>query len=147
METKHQERNVTIQLHSLIRHPGQAEEKHFIQADGAIIDKKGKKYLVYEESMDGQNTRTMIKLDHLDAFIMRNGSVTMRLPFNEKNETNGSYGNGPTSFPLNVRTKKLEFTEEQDGANGQFHVQYGLYANEEKLGTYELTITYTEGTK
>lgn len=136
-----------IQLHSLIRHPGQAEEKHIFQTNGAIINKKGKKYLMYEESMDGQNTRTMIKLDPLDAFIMRNGSVTMRLPFNEKNEMNGSYGSGPASFPLIVRTKKLECTEEQDDTKGQFRVQYGLYANGEKLGTYELTITYMEGNK
>ena len=50
------------------------------------------------------------------------------------------------SVYLSKRTN-LSYTAEQDDSGGRFNVHYELHAEGSLLGTYELTITYTEGTK
>ncbi|MER2088514.1 MAG: DUF1934 domain-containing protein [Sporosarcina sp.] len=146
MESREKERNVKIKLQSSIRHPGQDEEKHELNATGLLIEKAGKPYLKYEEEQGGKRIQTIVRLDSSDALIMRRGAVNMRLPFIEAGERSGTYGNGPAAFDLVVKTEKLDFTERKDGSGGRFNVNYNLHAEGSLLGTYELTITYTEGT-
>lgn len=142
METQDRVRNVDIQLHSSIRHPGQDQENHELSLTGQFIVKKGSYYLKYEEQQNGQSVQTTAKMGTKDALILRSGTVSMRLPFIEKGERPGNYGSGPASFNLLVKTTQLEFNEQA----GRFHVAYELHAEGSLLGTYELTITYTEGT-
>ena len=146
MESREKGRYVTIKLHSSIRHPGQDEEKHELNAKGLLIEKAGKSYLKYEEQQSGKSIQTIVKLDSTDALIMRRGAVTMRLPFVASGERPGTYGSGPATFDLVVKTAKLDFTEQEDNSGGRFNVNYDLHAEGSLLGTYELTITYTEGT-
>ncbi|MBE1555754.1 DUF1934 domain-containing protein [Sporosarcina limicola] len=147
MESQDSERKVNIRLHSSIQHPGQDEEVHELKLLGQLIEKKGKSYLRYEEQQSGNLIRTTVKLDAEDALIMRKGAVNMRLPFVVAAEDRaGSYGNGPASFNLIVKTHRLEHKEEQGGTGGEFKVHYGLHADGSPLGTYKLTITYREGT-
>ena len=146
METQKKDRNVLIRLYSSIRHPDQDEEKHELTANGLLIEKAGKSYLKYEEQQSGKSIQTIVKLDSTDALIMRRGAVTMRLPFVAAGERLGTYGSGPATFDLVVKTDKLEFTEQKDKSGGRFNVNYDLHAEGSLLGTYELTITYTEGT-
>ena len=145
MDTQDRVRNVSIQLHSLIRHPGQEQEMHELSLAGQFIEKKGKSYLKYEEQQNGTVVRTTVKLDAEDALILRSGAVTMRLPFSANDKRPGTYGNGPASFNLLVETDHLEFITGADESTGRFHVAYHLHAEGSLLGTYELTITYTEG--
>ena len=63
MESREKERYVTIKLHSSIRHPGQDEEKHELNAKGLLIEKAGKSYLKYEEQQSGKSIQTIVKLD------------------------------------------------------------------------------------
>ena len=146
METQKKDRNVLIRLYSSIRHPDQDEEKHELTANGLLIEKAGKSYLKYEEQQSGKSIQTIVKLDSTDALIMRRGAVTMRLPFVAAGERPGTYGSGPATFDLVVKTDKLDFTEQKDKSGGRFNVNYDLHAEGSLLGTYELTITYTEGT-
>jgi uncharacterized beta-barrel protein YwiB (DUF1934 family) len=142
METQDRVRNVDIQLHSTIRHPGQDQEIHELSLTGQLIEKKGYYYLKYEEQQNGNSVLTTVKMGTEDALILRSGAVTMRLPFILEGERPGNYGSGPASFNLLVKTTRLEFSEQA----GRFHVTYELHAEGSLLGTYELTITYTEGT-
>lgn len=137
--------NVKVRLHSSIQHPNQQLEIHELMAIGERIDKAGKAYLRFNEEIDGQTVRTIVKLDEQDAQIMRNGAIQMRLPFRTSEATIGAYGNGPLTMHLHVRTETLQF-EEQQNRNGRFHVKYELHADQSILGTYEITITYSEGT-
>ncbi|HJF33180.1 MAG TPA: DUF1934 domain-containing protein [Sporosarcina psychrophila] len=146
MESREKERYVKIKLHSSIRHPGLDEEKHEVNAKGLLIEKAGKSYLKYEEQQSGNSVQTIVKLDSANALIMRRGAVTMRLPFVKAGERPGTYGSGPATFDLVVKTEKLDFTENEDRSGGRFNVIYDLLAEESLLGTYNLTITYTEGT-
>ena len=143
METQDRVRNVDIQLHSSIRHPGQDQENHELSLTGQLIEKKGSYYLKYAEQQNGQSVQTTVKMGAQDALILRSGAVSMRLPFILKGERPGTYGNGPASFNLLVKTTELEFNQQA----GQFRVAYELHAEGSLLGTYELTITYTEGTR
>lgn len=146
METQEFKKNVHIRVHSLIQHPGQPKEMHELRMPGELIERKGTSYLRYKEVQNGESVLAMVKLDTNEALIMRKGAVNMRLPFTQGKRRPGSYGNGPASFELIVETEKLDLTEQVDGLGGEFTVHYGLHSNGSLLGTYELTITYTEGT-
>lgn len=137
--------SVKVRLHSSIQHPQQEQQVQDLIAVGERIDKAGKAYLWFNEEVDGQQVRTIVKLDKQDAQIMRNGAIQMRLPFRASEVTVGAYGNGPLTMHLHVQTKALQFKEESP-CNGQFHVTYELHADQSLLGTYEITITYSEGT-
>nr|WP_255723434.1 DUF1934 family protein [Sporosarcina sp. ACRSL] len=132
-------RNVDVRLQSAIRHVGQAADKHELTASGSIIEKAGKAYLQFTENVNGQQVRTTVKLDQKDALIMRTGAVQMRLPFSIGDMRPGTYGSGPATFDLLVKTTKLEVRPDE------FIAHYELHSEGTLLGTHELTITYTEG--
>lgn len=146
MESKEIGRPVFIRLQSSIRHPGQDEEMHELETTGRYIERANTSYLKYNEIANDQEIRTTVKMGNNDALIMRSGAVDMRLPFIADGEKPGDYGNGPANFKLLVKTNRLELTAQQDGSGGQFGVAYELHAEGSLLGTYELLITYTEGT-
>lgn len=128
-----------VTLRSTIIHEGQEAESHELESAGEIIVKAGKTFLRFEEKQNGQQIRTIVKLDKEDAFVMRSGAVQMRLPFTPGEMRPGTYGNGPALFNLLVKTGKLEVTNER------FTVHYELHAEGALLGKHELTIHYTEG--
>lgn len=146
MESKTIGRPVEIRLHSSIQHPGQEKEIHEIQATGRVIEKANSLYLQYAEEQNGNEIKTLVKMGKDEALIMRSGAVTMRLPFEIDRERPGEYGSGPANMKLIVKTNELEFKEESDQASGRFGVNYELHAQGSRLGTYEITITYSEGT-
>jgi len=135
---------VLIQLQSSIQHPGQDAETHNLEATGTYIKKAGTSYLKFVETTEGKEIRTTVKMSDDDALILRRGALDMRLPFIVGSELPGTYGNGPASFKLRVKTKRLAINNGHQ--HGSFNVAYELHAEGALLGTYELTITYTEGT-
>ncbi|MCM3744220.1 DUF1934 domain-containing protein [Sporosarcina luteola] len=139
MESNKEGRNVDVRLRSTIRHAGQAADRHELSAEGTLIEKAGKTYLRFVEDLNGQEVRTTVKLEEGDALIMRSGAVQMRLPFTQGEMRPGTYGNGPATFDLLVKTTKLEV-----GAD-KFTAHYELHAEGALLGRHELNITYTEG--
>ncbi|MFS0690520.1 DUF1934 domain-containing protein [Sporosarcina sp. 179-K 8C2 HS] len=141
MESNKDGQIVDVRLQSTIRHVGQAADKHELEASGTLIEKAGKTYLRFVEDLNGEQVRTTVKLEEGDALIMRNGAVQMRLPFSLDEMRPGTYGNGPATFDLLVKTTKLEV-----GAD-KFTAHYELHAEGALLGRHELTITYTEGQK
>ena len=147
MESKGIDQPVIIRLQSSIRHPGQDEETHELETLGRYIEKSNTSYLKYDEVANDQEIRTTVKMGNAEALIMRSGAVDMRLPFIADGERPGAYGNGPANFKLIVKTNRLELTEREDVLGGRFGVAYELHAEGALLGTYELIITYTEGTK
>ncbi len=136
---------VSIGLKSEIRHPGQELDVMELELEGSIIEKAGKRYLRYEETHNREIVKTTVKLDPEDAVIMRTGAVRMRLPFAPEGTRLGSYANGPLELDLRVVTNALVLTEDRN--SGEFHVRYDMHAEDGLLGSYELTITYAEGTR
>lgn len=146
LESKKIGRSVQIRLHSSIQHPGQDKETHELQATGQFIEKANSFYLRYDEEQNGDTIQTTVKISENEALIMRKGAVTMRLPFDTERDRLGEYGTSPASMNLLVKTNQLEFAKEADRETGRFNVDYELHAEGSLLGTYKLTITYTEGT-
>ena len=141
MEPNKEGQNVEVRLQSTIRHVGQAPDKHELQASGTLIEKAGKTYLRFVENLNGQQVRTTVKLDEGDALIMRSGAVQMRLPFSLGEMRPGTYGSGPATINLLVKTTKLEV------GSDNFTAHYELHAEGTLLGRHELTIYFTEGQK
>lgn len=144
MDRKAAEETVHVQLHSSIHHPGQEKETHTFQAIGRYTEKSNSAYLQYEEELDGQKIQTIVKLGNEEALIMRSGAIKMRLPLSKVEERFGEYQNGPVTFKLQVKTTELDIIQEEE-RNGKFQAAYELYAEGSILGTYELSITYSEG--
>ena len=139
MESKMVGRNVDVRLQSTIRHVDQDADKHELATSGTLVEKAGKTYLQFVENQNDQQVRTTVKLEENDALIMRNGAVQMRLPFSLGEVRPGTYGSGPATFNLLVKTTKLEV------GSDTFEAHYELHAEGALLGTHELIITYTEG--
>lgn len=137
-------KDVSVKLQSSIQHPGQEKEVHLLETTGRYIKKAQTSYLKYEETTNGEKIDTTVKIMDGEALILRSGAVSMRLPFVKEHERPGTYGNGPAAFRLNVKTTALDFTDKDAG--GEFNVNYELHADGALLGTYEITITYSEGT-
>lgn len=146
MDSKQIERPVRISLHSSIQHPGQDKETHEMQMAGSYLEKAGNAYLRYVEEQDNEKIQTTVKMGNDEALIMRTGPLKMRLPFVVDGERPGEYKNAHANFKLLVKTKKLNYLKETDIA-GRFVVHYELYTEGSLLGTYELSITYSEGIK
>lgn len=143
MGSVHDAQHVDIQLHSSIQHPGQKKDSVKLNVTGQRIVKNGTSYLQYEEQHDGQTIQSTIKLGYDEALIMRSGAVKMRLPLTVGKRRDGQYKTDQMALPLVVKTKKLQFNEEEQ--SGSFKVQYDLHADGSLLGRYELSITYAEG--
>ena len=147
MDSNQLDRPVKIRLHSSIQHPGQDKVTHEIQMAGRYIEKAGISYLRYVEEQDGAEIQSTVKMGSEDALIMRSGALKMRLPFFTDSDRAGEYRNAQANFNLLVRTKQLEFIKEATPTKGRFSVHYELHAEGSLLGTYELSITYSEGIK
>src|SRR5699024_11874454 len=87
---------------------------------------------LYEEQHDGQTIQSTIKLGHDEALIMRSGAVKMRFPLALGETRNGQYNNEHMALPLIVKTKKLQYEENEQ--SGSFIVQYELHADGSLLG-------------
>ena len=144
MDSKQLDRPVQIRLHSSIQHPGQDKEVHDIQMTGLYIKKAGISYLRYVEEQAGEEIQSTVKMGNEDALIMRVGALKMRLPFFTDSDRAGEYRNAQANFKLLVRTKHLEFIKEAATTEGRFSVRYELHTEGSLLGTYELSITYSE---
>lgn len=120
---------------------------HEIQTTGRYIEKAGISYLRYIEEQDGAEIQSTVKMGNDDALIMRAGALKMRLPFFTDSDRAGAYSNAQANFKLLVRTKHLEFIKEATNTEGRFSVHYELHTEGSLLGTYELSITYSEGIK
>lgn len=144
MESKAIGKPVKILLHSSIQHPGQDKETSEIELTGSYIAKPQSSYLKYEEQQQQGNVQTTVKMSEEKALIMRSGAINMRLPFELNEIRSGQYINGPARLKLYVKTHAIEFKEEPNSSNGRFHVQYQLIDGHAKVGTYEITMTYTE---
>lgn len=135
---------VHIQLHSSIQHPGQEKETHALQSVGKYMEKNGSAYLQYEEEQDGEKIQSIVKLGSKEALIMRSGAIKMRLPFSIDEVRLGEYRNQQMALKLQVKTTALQL-KQKDKRNGTFSIAYELHAEGSLLGTYELSITYSEG--
>lgn len=120
-------------------------ETYEMWLQGSLINKSGSNYLRYEEVQEEHTVQTTIKLNNDQAFIMRSGGISMRLPLNKKQLENGHYENMYGSLPIVTKTNELSHERINDTIEGRFYAQYDLIVNGASVGNYTLDIHYSEG--
>ncbi|RUL53130.1 MULTISPECIES: DUF1934 domain-containing protein [Lysinibacillus] len=142
------EKSVKIKLNSTIQPIDGEPENYEMWLNGSYINKAGKTYLRYEEVLDDKSIQTTVKMDNLQALILRSGGVKMRLPFNSEKQESGHYDTQFGTLPILTETHQLTHDhEEEHGINGNFKVQYDLIISGQSVGKYTLEIHYSEGQK
>ena len=136
-------KRVNIRLTSAISYAEGETESVEMWLDGHIVEKNGTKYLRYTEEHESQSIKTTIKLAGDQSFIMRKGSVDMRLPLNVKQRETGHYTSEVGSLPLWIDTAHLHYTTETE-QQSQFETKYALHVGGQLAGTYTLKLTFTE---
>jgi uncharacterized beta-barrel protein YwiB (DUF1934 family) len=134
--------DVKIKLVSSIIPTEGEQETYEMWLQGTFIEKSGTPYLRYEEMQDDQTIRTTVKLTNEQAFIMRNGGITMRLPLNTAQPERGRYESKFGLIPLMTETNQLSYERLETG--GQFRTAYELIIDGSSVGNYTLEINYTE---
>lgn len=131
---------IQIQLTSVIRYLESEAEKYEMWLEGHLTEKRGAYYIRYTEEQEAGSITTMIKITDDTALIMRSGAVMMRLPLQKDVPQAGHYNSDAGQMPLAIDTQALE----HDIARGQFTTTYELAISGQKVGSYTLTINYTE---
>lgn len=117
-------------------------ETYEMWLQGSVMEKAGTHYLRYEEFQDDKEIRTTVKLKNDQAFIMRSGGVTMRLPLTLQQKERGHYESVYGSIPIVVKTHQLSYEPLENG--GRFMTKYDLIIGGNAVGHYTLDINYSE---
>ncbi|WHY00614.1 DUF1934 domain-containing protein [Neobacillus sp. DY30] len=112
---------------------------------GTYFEKGNAAYLRYEEAVEEGNVRTIVKMGHLEALILRGGAIKMRLPFELNRKLNGSYEMPFGQFATVTKAKKIDFSYEN--GKGHFSVLYDFTMEGALASTYQLEIAFQEEKK
>ncbi|XJZ27179.1 DUF1934 domain-containing protein [Bacillota bacterium Lsc_1132] len=104
-------------------------------------------YLKYEEMTEEGSIRTIVKATKEEALILRNGAVTMRLPFTLDSKKSGYYEVPFGKFATSTFTKKIEHQYQTESGTGYIQLVYDFSVQGTDAGTYELHITFQEEEK
>ncbi len=137
-------KEANVRIRSLIQHPDAPPTIEQQRLNATWIQKGQTDYIQYEETKDDMTIRTNVKITDDDILILRGGDIEMRLPLRHGQVQIGTYRNDPLHWKLRVVTDDLQI--ERNDTKGRLHADYTLSLGEQLLGTYALTITYTEGT-
>ena len=135
---------VKIKLMSQIIPTDGELETYEMWLQGSFVNKSGSSYLRYEEVQEEQKIQTTVKLNNEQSFIMRSGSISMRLPLNSKQKENGHYENMYGSLPIVTKTIELSHEPLNEKIEGRFYAHYDLIINGASVGNYKLEIHYSE---
>lgn len=110
---------------------------HFYQKEDAI-------YLKYEEMTEEGRIRTVVKAAKEEALILRNGSVTMRLPFALNSKKNGYYEIPFGTVKTSTFTKKIDHHYQAECGTGYIQLVYDFSLQGSDAGTYVVQINFQE---
>ncbi len=109
--------------------------------EGRYYEKKGSRYISYEESeisgLDG--TTTILKLGNEEAILMRSGGLSSRMVFRVDCETKNTYRTEYGVFELSILTQKLDINVCNNMINSVY-LKYELSINSGEAYTNEMNI-------
>jgi uncharacterized beta-barrel protein YwiB (DUF1934 family) len=132
---------VKINVKTTINH----DETFELMVFGTYFEKGNAAYLRYEEAVDEGNVRTIVKMAHNDALILRGGAIKMRLPFELNRKLNGSYEMPFGQFATVTKAKRIDYSYEN--GKGHFGVLYDFSMEGAEASTYQLEIAFQEEKK
>lgn len=132
---------VKINVKTTIDH----DETFELMVFGTYFEKGNAAYLRYEEAVEEGSVRTIVKMAHNDALILRGGAIKMRLPFELNRKLNGSYEMPFGQFATVTKAKRIDFSYEN--GKGHFEVLYDFSMEGVEASTYQLEIAFQEEKK
>ncbi|WP_259455635.1 DUF1934 domain-containing protein [Bacillus sp. PK3_68] len=134
---------VDIHLTTSIEHEGEKEVFKFMLS-GEFQEKNGSFFLKYNEIQEEGTIQTIVKFSDKGAVILRSGAIKMRLPFNEKEQMNGSYESPQGTLAMSTRTNKLSHshTYKESQLEGALRLDYHLLMQGIAVGSYTLDLTF-----
>jgi uncharacterized beta-barrel protein YwiB (DUF1934 family) len=132
---------VKINVKTTIDH----DETFELMVFGTYFEKGNSAYLRYEETVEEGSVRTIVKMAHNDALILRGGAIKMRLPFELNRKLNGSYEMPFGQFATVTKAKRIDYSYEN--GKGHFGVVYDFSMEGAPTSTYQLEIAFQEEKK
>ncbi|MDQ0974417.1 uncharacterized beta-barrel protein YwiB (DUF1934 family) [Neobacillus niacini] len=132
---------VKINVKTTIDH----DETFELMVFGTYFEKGNSAYLRYEEAVEEGSVRTIVKMAHNDALILRGGAIKMRLPFELNRKLNGSYEMPFGQFATVTKAKRIDYSYEN--GKGHFGVVYDFSMEGAPTSTYQLEIAFQEEKK
>jgi uncharacterized beta-barrel protein YwiB (DUF1934 family) len=121
------------------------DETFELMVFGTYFEKGNASYLRYEEAVEEGSVRTIVKMAHNDALILRGGAIKMRLPFELNRKLNGSYEMPFGQFATVTKAKRIDYSYEN--GKGHFGVLYDFSMEGREASTYQLEIAFQEEKK
>ena len=132
--------NVVIKISGLqiVENTGDNVE---VIAKGKHYLKKDKRYLLYEEYENDENTKTsnMIKFNNDIVEITRKGQVDGKLIFQENQKKQSLYSTPMGDLLIEVLTKEIEVSDDDDDVN--LKIKYQIHVDGNKVSDNEIDIS------
>lgn len=143
--TQNQQAFVPVDIHltTSIEHEGEKETFEFMLS-GEFQEKNGSVFVKYNEVQEEGTVQTIVKFSDKGAVILRSGAVNMRLPFNEREQMNGSYQSPHGTLAMLTRTNKLSHshTYNESQLEGALQLDYQLLMQGAAVGSYTLDLKF-----
>ncbi|WML50470.1 DUF1934 family protein [Neobacillus sp. PS3-34] len=123
---------------------GKTKETYQLAADGRYYNKGDAYFLQYEEVLEEDRIRTIVKVDGDSALILRSGSIKMRMPFLLNKKQRGSYETPAGMLETEATAKRIAHTYSQGVHSGSVEILYDLKVQGSRAGTYHLEIIFEE---
>ncbi|WP_323703325.1 DUF1934 domain-containing protein [Mammaliicoccus sp. Dog046] len=132
--------DITINIKQVVKQNG---EKSTFQTDTTgTYHKKNSDIIRYEETIDDQIVKNMLKIEDNGVKIHRTGTVKTVFHFVEGQDTISYYDTEAGRMTMNVHT--LSVKHFQDDNKGKLKIHYQLSDQSGLLGTYQFQINFKE---
>lgn len=134
------EENIHINIKQVVKQNG--EKSTFQTNTSGTYHRRNSDIIRYEETIDNQIVKNMLKIENNGVKIHRTGAVKTVFHFVEGQETISYYDTEAGRMTMNVKT--LSIKHDIDDIKGKLRIHYQLSDPTGLLGTYQFQINYKE---
>ncbi|GGI03260.1 MAG TPA: DUF1934 domain-containing protein [Staphylococcus sp.] len=134
------EENIHINIKQVVKQNG--EKSTFQTNTSGTYHRRNSDIIRYEETIDNQIVKNMLKIENNGVKIHRTGAVKTVFHFVEGQETISYYDTEAGRMTMNVKT--LSIKHDIDDIKGKLRIHYQLSDQTGLLGTYQFQINYKE---
>ncbi|PTI28236.1 MULTISPECIES: DUF1934 domain-containing protein [Mammaliicoccus] len=134
------EENIHINIKQVVKQNG--EKSTFQTSTSGTYHRRNSDIIRYEETIDNQIVKNMLKIENNGVKIHRTGAVKTVFHFVEGQETISYYDTEAGRMTMNVKT--LSIKHDIDDIKGKLRIHYQLSDQTGLLGTYQFQINYKE---
>ena len=138
------QKNVNIQLHTIIDDDGQKEYNDQKQS-GNYFRKKDLDVLIFEEKLDdGAIIKNLITIQQHKVSINRSGAVMMNQKFKAERLTENIYHHAHGKIHMETFTNSIDYSQSEASIEGSLTIHYTVKLNGQDERKHTLKLTYKE---